>query len=45
MCLLLGQILEQGGETLLQPHGHVDALDWDRRPGVEQRVPEGEPVA
>src|SRR5262249_50182007 len=43
--LVLGQILEQGGEALLQAHGHVDALDLVRRPHVEQMMPEGKPVA
>jgi hypothetical protein len=34
------QILEQRGETPFQAHRHVDTLDRDRRPRVEQVMPE-----
>src|SRR5258706_1028179 len=39
-ALVLGQIAQERGEALLQPHRDIDPLDLDRRPGVEQVMAE-----
>src|SRR5580700_11523981 len=38
-ALVLGQILQKSGKTLLQPHRHVHPLDLYWRAGVEQVMP------
>lgn len=38
--LVLGEIVEQGGKSLLQAHGHIHALDLQRFAGVEQVMSE-----
>src|SRR5215210_8681960 len=42
--LVLGQVLQQGGETLLHAHRHIHALDLDTGPSAVDVMPESEEV-
>src|SRR5262249_33260121 len=44
-ALVDGEVGEQAREPRLEAHGHVDALDLERRPRARQSMPEYELVA
>jgi hypothetical protein len=39
-ALVLGQVLQETGKTLLETHRNVDPIDFDWRASVEQVMPE-----